>query len=385
MMTKRNKFNRTPVWICISVCFLSNYLWNDLKAALAKDQDKTQNILVGIEYFSGWWKPLPNKWHDAAGKDWRLRFPGRIPLLGEYNDQETMDKEITAASKYGVDFFSMLWYYNKDGQEREPNARFLENGIHDFVHSPQASRMRFMIEFCNHPPYDVTTEEEWDECIAKWLSYMSHPSYLRIDNKLVFKIHGGHYFLQQNQNDRNRCQERLSKLRQAVRDKGVGEMLIGCGIGAYEQITPQHFAAGLFDFTATYMDVPALEQKEPEYPYTTLSAYIDEGRKKHFQDVIPYMPFIAAGWSPRPWPDKRAYFSFPKPEEWEQALLQVKKDLLMHPQLGLPGQKALTIYAWNEFGEGGIVAPTQGEGYKKLEMIQEIFNSNQPQSGLTTH
>ena len=31
------------------------------------------------------------------------------------------------------------------------------------------------------------------------------------------------------------------------------------------------------------------------------------------------------------------------------------------------------IYAWNEFGEGGIVAPTKGDKYMKLEAIKEMF------------
>ena len=36
-------------------------------------------------------------------------------------------------------------------------------------------------------------------------------------------------------------------------------------------------------------------------------------------------------------------------------------------------QPAFTIYAWNEFGEGGFVAPTVGDGYMKLEGIKRIF------------
>jgi hypothetical protein len=31
------------------------------------------------------------------------------------------------------------------------------------------------------------------------------------------------------------------------------------------------------------------------------------------------------------------------------------------------------IYAWNEFGEGGIVAPTRGEQSMKLEAIRAVF------------
>jgi len=77
-------------------------------------------ILTGVNYFAGWWKPLPNKWHrhDSSlatehGSDWRPDFPNRVPLLGEFNCQETMDLEMEAASDYGVDFFPILWYYNE--------------------------------------------------------------------------------------------------------------------------------------------------------------------------------------------------------------------------------------------------------------------------------
>jgi hypothetical protein len=35
----------------------------------------------------------------------------------------------------------------------------------------------------------------------------------------------------------------------------------------------------------------------------------------------------------------------------------------------------LLIYAWNEFGEGGIVAPTRGDKQVKLEVIREVFGA----------
>jgi hypothetical protein len=46
------------------------------------------------------------------------------------------------------------------------------------------------------------------------------------------------------------------------------------------------------------------------------------------------------------------------------------------PPGGRTTQKAFTIYAWNEFGEGGIVAPTQGSGTMMLEAINEVFGKN---------
>ena len=34
------------------------------------------------------------------------------------------------------------------------------------------------------------------------------------------------------------------------------------------------------------------------------------------------------------------------------------------------------MYAWNEFAEGGMICPTEGEGWKKLQAIAAVFGSN---------
>ena len=344
-----------------------------LALAASPPEQPPDDVLVGVNYFAGWWEALPNKWHDATGQDWRRRFPGRVPLLGEYNTQETMDREIVAAAEHGVDFFAILWYYNKPGAEAEPNARFLERGVHNFVASPENHRMRFMLEFCNHPPFEVATDEDWDQCVKLWTAWMQHPQYLRVDGRPVFKVHGFHHFFVQSGRDPSLGKERLDRLRQSVRDAGVGEILIGCGVAEHEEIPAGHPAVALFDFTAVYMGVPALEQREEDYPYELLIDCARISWRNHASDAVPHMPYLPAGWSPRPWPDPRPWFAFPSREEWANALTEMKAALEEYHTLGLPGRKAFTIYAWNEFGEGGIVAPTRGDGTMKLEGIRTVF------------
>jgi len=61
---------------------------------------------------------------------------------------------------------------------------------------------------------------------------------------------------------------------------------------------------------------------------------------------------------------------------WTATLKQLKADLAKGVYgFPLPDgvQPAFTIYAWNEFGEGGILAPTRGDGYMKLEGIRAVF------------
>jgi hypothetical protein len=335
--------------------------------------------LVGVSYFAGWWDAMPNKWHGPDGRDWRPAWPQRVPLLGEYNTQETMDREITAAAGHGVDFFAILWYYSDPAHEPEPHCSLLNRGLEQFLASPAAPRMKFIVEFCNHPPYEVTTQPQWRDCITSWMPAFRHPSCLRVGNRIVFKVHSGGMFLKQNGGDLERARKQLGELREAVRQAGLGEMLIGCGIGGGERIAAGDPRTQLFDFTGCYMDVPPLPVEASDYPYEALSTQTRQWRRVHSGDALPHMPYVPAGWNPRPWGDPRPAFALPDRVQWERALRDVAEDLRTVPNLGLPladgtFQPAFTIYAWNEFGEGGIVAPTRGQGEMKLDGIRAVFD-----------
>ena len=159
------------------MALIASGAWGDT----AVDTEDLTEPLVGVEYFGGWWEPTPNKWNYSADGDWRPKYPGRVPLLGAYNTQETMDKEIVAAAENGVDFFLILWYYHRPGEDKEPHSQRLNRALDQFQQSPEAHRMHFMVEFCNHPPFEVETEADWEACIAVFVRAMRHPSYLRVN------------------------------------------------------------------------------------------------------------------------------------------------------------------------------------------------------------
>jgi len=343
------------------------------------------SVLIGVNYFAGWWRPLPNKW-APHGTDWREKYPERLPLLGEYNEQETMDREIVVAADHGIDFFLMLWYFNgiDDAVEKEKHARFLNVGVTQFMQSPHSGRMQFAIEYCNHEPYQIKDQADWDWAVKTWVEAMKHPSYLRVGGKPVFKVHSWHHYWFENGENMERCVARMAQLRQAARDAGLGEILIGTGIGSYQTIKrPEDPVAMLFDFTATYMEVPPdLPPRDENYPYETLAEFMRGSRKVHGEDAVPYLPYFGLNFNARPWGDPRAKFEFPTKQELKQEFELMKADL-ENPDLnlGLPlengkQQKVFTIYAWNEFGEGGFLAPSQGEKSMKLEVLQDVFRSS---------
>jgi hypothetical protein len=245
-----------------------------------------------------------------------------------------------------------------------------------------------MVELCNHPPFVIKTGEHWASCIQVLLRAFKHPSYLRVGGKLVFKIHSAHHFALDKRNDPARQKEQLDRLRDAVREAGLGEILIGGGVMGGSAVDREWPAARLFDFTNTYMDVPKLEWKPEDYPYSQLAGAIRQWNVQQARSALPYVPFVAAGFNARPWRDKRPAFARPTREEFAAELGQVAAEFEGQPNFGLPlpdggRQKMLTIYAWNEFGEGGIVAPTRGENYSRLEAIRDLFRKKHDTDGTT--
>lgn len=109
-------------------------VWAVAAVACAATSHRASDVLVGVGYFAGWWQGSGDKWFEPwnATVDWRPLYPGRVPLLGDYNTQRAMDAEIQAAAAHGVDFWQIL-YYDPYPAPREPNAQFLNRGISNFM------------------------------------------------------------------------------------------------------------------------------------------------------------------------------------------------------------------------------------------------------------
>ena len=352
-----------------------------MASCTSKQTPPAKEYLVGCEYFAGWWDGPESKWGgpDKAPADqrvdWRPQYPDRLPLNGLYNSQEVMDKDILSASEYGVDFFSILWYPN---EQAEYGVNLINQALDWFVASPHADKMKFMIEITNHKPFIVETDEEWQEMAVMCAGKMKHSSYLRIDGRPVLKIHGGHAFLADLGGDVAEANRVLGNLRRTIAGQGAGDVLIAVGITEDRKVKGTPLAELDIDCAMMYADPTDLPQVEQDYPFGELTAAAQRNMLARTDDIFPFVPYIMCGWNAKPWSDWRANFDLPTREEWKEALMMLKEGLDSKPNLGFPRrdgslQKAFTIYAWNEFGEGGFLAPTTGTGTMKLEVLKEVF------------
>ena len=343
----------------------------------------TDNPLVGINYFAGWWRETPNKWQDCRDSnqiaaDWRGKYPERVPMYGCFIDQPTVDSDIINASAYGGDYFQILWYPAACGiKSNEPHAERLNDGLRFFMNSKQNDRMKFTVEFCNHPPFSLESREMWDEAVGIWCEAFSHPSYLKPRGKALFKIHGHDYFIRQC-GGLPEAGRKLEELRTSVHDRAGLEMLITTGITAGDIPERMKNEMDGIDFFSTYMDVPPDEPAAADYPYERLFDFTAKMAEGFGGAGIPYQPYLPVGWNPKPTYDPRPGYSLPtKTQITESAkkLMEIidKYDCLGVSEKGKNRTESFTVYSWNEFGEGGFLAPTIIGGFDKLEGLRDAL------------
>ena len=126
----------------------------------------------------------------------------------------------------------------------------------------------------------------------------------------------------------------------------------------------------------------ATENGAKIFPYAEVLRYQAQARGNQTGDAVPYLPNVIAGFDPRPWEEQGPSFTFPTRDEWTAALTQAR-DLVSDPAnriFGIPDatsptgvRPSISIYAWNELGEGGILAPTAADGTMKIDVISEVF------------
>jgi hypothetical protein len=100
---------------------------------------------------------------------------------------------------------------------------------------------------------------------------------------------------------------------------------------------------------------------------------------------IKYVPCAAVGFDARPWfwiaggpnpawkwvtPDERPYLLGNTVGQFSSHLREIRQFIRRHPNRV---KKMVMIYAWNEWGEGGAIEPSQRFGYAALDAIRSVF------------
>lgn len=338
-------------------------------------------------------------WPDGTG-EWEVikkgnpRFEGhyqpKVPLWGYEmdNDPKVMEKWIDAASDHGVNTFIFDWYWFDEGP-------FLESSLNDgFLKARNNEKMNFYLMWANHNVrhnywnvhkykdnktllWDGAVDREnLDIIVARVISrYFNKPNYLRINEKPVFSVFSIDNLIR-GLGGLDQAREAIDYFRNETKKAGFPGL---------------HVQTVVFDTPNEdlLMKIDALGANSVTYynwggPHP--EDYIQWGleameRRKEWDEAlsIPFFPNASIGWDDSPrFPHQRKEHIVHlnnSPESFSFFLQKARDYCDEHPEQ----PKLLTIFAWNEWIEGGYLLPDAKYGFKYLDKVKEVMNGSYDQ------
>ncbi len=333
---------------------------------------------VGAYYFDGWSGRNAHAgdprepWATNAPSHLTRRmieeFPEREPVWGWRDDSlAIMERQIDLAADHGVSFFAFCWYWHDNGRAiNEPAIRSdpLHTGLELYLKARNRQRLRFCLLVANHAGFEIRGTN-WMRAADYWMPYLRDPQYVTVGGKplvIVFQPQGG---------DR----DGFAYLQRTAREAGLpGVALAGCGAGNAEMG---------YTHRTHYNIVPGYSAGPQSRTYAELvRAHRDAWKGSREQ---PYLPTVTAGWDKRPWEGPQGlnqqpgwYFPDRTPDQFADFLRDAIRWMDEHPD-ETTAERIVLVYAWNEFGEGGYIAPTKGDPQAAyLNALRAVLDAPQP-------
>ena len=323
---------------------------------------------VGAYYFDGW--AGANRLKGDPGEPWAAtapthltrrmleEFPQREPLWGWRDDSlQVMERQIDLAADHGISFFAFCWYFHPTKREIEQDPK--HTGLKLFLQARNNHRMRFCLLVANHQGFLLEGVEDWKKAAEHWMPYFTHKQHMTVGGRPLVIIF----------NPQNGNKEGFEHLQAAAKEAGLpGLAIAACGNG-----NPQ---LG-YTHRTHYNVIPGYASGSQARKYAELV----EAHKRvwHGSRQQPFIPEITAGWDKRPWEGPRGlgqaqgwYYPDRSPEQFAGFLRAALQWMDKHPEQ-TTNERVVLVYAWNEYGEGGYIAPTRGDpGGRYLKAVRSV-------------
>jgi hypothetical protein len=392
--SRQTSLKETPNMTRIRLLSVAALLVVTLEPAIAAQAEANQAepYFIGAWYFTAWSsanddvQPRASKatygrrdpWGGvrdyALGHDrWGLQadYSSREPLLGFYDlmDQEIMDDHIRMAASRGLAYFAFYWYWDAD-RDQESTASI---PMHKYLSSSYKRSIRFLLAPIVLGKAHMTVEM-WQRSVVPYFvrRYIADPAYLTTSDGRPFIIDFKTNFATEAEHRAG-----LLILRQAVRNKTGRDPVIlepAQERNTWKDLVHQKRVLGPDGFAC--FQFPPFRPHEPYVETTSRSVTVIRSQDQPF-----YIPSASTGFDARPWfkvgwgfqdpgPMERPYNVNATPELFENHLRSLRDYMDGHPR---QTDRMLTIYAWNEWGEGGIIEPSFVRGYQYLDIVQRTF------------
>ena len=339
-------------------------------------------MIVGAYYFDGW--SGRNELADDPSQPWAKNapthltrrmieeFPEREPIWGWRDDSlAIMERQIDLAADHGVAFFAFCWYWHDSGQAINKKAiqeDCKHTGLELFLKARNNHRLKFCLLVANHTGFEIKGTEAWKQAADFWMPYLKHPQHLTVGGKPLVIIYGS----------RDGDKPGFAYMQEAARKAGLpGVAIAACGDDCVSRTTAMGYT-----HTTHYNITLGYTGGSEAHKYTELvQAHTQAWHGWHGCPEQPFIPELSAGWDKRPWEGLAGlnqkpgwYFPDRTPEQFADFLRQAITWMDTHPEQTTT-ERIVLIYAWNEFGEGGYIAPTKGDPEGKyLKALRSVLN-----------
>jgi hypothetical protein len=353
-----------------------------------------QRVQVAAYYFPNWHEetqPVVHHGEWEGLKNAKPRFPGQpqpvVPLWGYQDeaDPAVMAQKIDAAADHGVDAFIFDWYWRSGGEAKGPS---LEKALDDgYLKAPNRKRVKFALMWANHNlgpdnPGAIPREvfDRFTDHIVN--DYFTSDSYWTIDGRCYFSIYQLQTFID-GMGGVQQAKEALDSLR--AKTVAAGRKGIYLNIVDWQLPIPnakEVLRTLGVDSVTSYVWVHKIDLKDfPKTDYTQEADAYFKYWDDHKDDYgVPYFPNVTKGWDPTPRVpatepyDGKKYPNTPvlwdnSPKRFKASLEQARERALTLPA----GQRVITIYAWNEWTEGGFLEPETMYKMEYLNAIKSVF------------
>ena len=275
------------------------------------------------------------------------KYPSRKPYFGWIiNTTEQMEKQIEMAVKYGIDYFVFCFYVGSNDPVFDESGNIkinvlesnpYNNAVYRFLESTNNYKMKFSVLVCDH---GNRTNGKTLFQLLKYINekFVSHPSFMYINGRPMICFFDSHF------------QNKIKASHQIN-----GSLLLQNGMG----IIPKNGINGRMSYAG------AIPSNIGLHPYNDMSNYNNNIINNYYVNSPSYMdiPTVSVGRNEFPRADfitknETNNYGFVEPTK-DELLIHFKKVIDTLPKYSKQDQ-TLLIYAWNEFGEGGYLVPTEG-------------------------
>ena len=299
----------------------------------------------------------PLKYHPRLPWFAKVLDDSTIQING--NSQEIMDTEIDFASDAGLDYWAFLLY---------PESNSMSKGLKQYLNSNKRNKINFCLILHNAFGVDDTL---WPKERDRAIALLQEPTYQKVlDGRPLVYVFSLNY-------KGSFPTARFHEFQTKAREKGINPYCVFMGWNP----TDDFKTASSLGFDA----VSAYAYASSDTTYRQLCKRVEEDYWQNaLKGKVPYIPLITTGWEKNPrkdhpvsWEIGQSYHQqkiFPSIATLDEIASHLQRALAFvheHPDICIAN--AAIIYAWNEYDEGGWIAPTwTPQGVPNTERLKAI-------------